>query len=855
MNVAGNPLWIAARKYNMGKIIKRIVVLAGIFLAAVGVYFFTSLNTMEQSETVYTAMEEPTLPVVYTALFEQEAEGDGTAAGAGLVEKNRLIGYRQEMDITVARDSLTVLPEDRQLKVYFQGYGNSPLKIAYEIRSMNLERLVERTEVDDWTMVGDAAEVILPIQNLLTKGNEYLLHMTVDTEHHGSVHYYTRIVMQENHYGREMLAFARDFSERTLDPEQAKGLATYLETSPTADNSSLGHVTIESSFSQLTWAGLDVEQVGETEVTLQELDGLMGQAKVSYQVRRIAEDGQEELYDVDDHFTMKWGEKRIYLMDFERVTNQVFTGERELYSGRRILLGIGNDDVIQREKSNNGRYLGFVFNRDLWQYDQKENRAVKVFSFRSSKDASGRSDYDQHGIRILQVKDDGSVEFLVYGYMNRGFHEGQQGISLCSYSDDGTMTERFFVESSLSFAELRRDVEKLSYFSDKGMLYLYQDQAVYGIDLSSKEYMVVAEGLLEGCYAISGDRTRIAWQEGENPYESSVIHVFDMASGIKQEIKSGDGTVLRTLGFVQGDFVYGLARPADVWVMNGRTEELPMYALEIVDQDLNIQTRYEKGGYYLADIAVEEARIHMKRLVKMGDHAYTYHDADTIVCNEAVEEVYMEGIGWFASEIRRKVYFIQMDQELKGNKAVKVSVARKVSYDQSERLAFHTGTLADQMKFYAYGNGRLQGVYMDFADAVETVYESMGTVTDQHQRVLWNRVNRATARTIRDPKTAVSELAAGMEGLKAGKETEFGLMILDARGCALNRMLYFISEGVPVIGYGEEGCRLVIYGYDQYNITVLNMETGESYKMGLNDGAAYFEKYGNDFVCGVIMTE
>jgi len=367
--------------------------------------------------------------------------------------------------------------------------------------------------------------------------------------------------------------------------------------------------------------------------------------------------------------------------------------------------------------------------------------------------------------------------------------------------------------------------------------------------------MVVAEGLLEGCYAISSDRTRIAWQEGQNPYESSVIHVFDMATGIKQEIKSGDGTVLRTLGFVQGDFVYGLARPDDVWVMNGRTEELPMYALEIVDKDLNIQTRYEKGGYYLADIAVEDARIHMKRLVKMGDHEYTYHDNDTIVCNEAVETVYMEGIGWFASEIRRKVYFVQLDQELKGNKMVKVSVARKVSYDQSEILTFRGAAPAEQMTFYAYGNGRLQGIYTDFAEAVEAVYDSMGTVTDRHQRVLWNRVNRATIRTIRDPKTVVAELAAGLEGLDCGKETESGLMILDARGCALNRMLYFISEGIPVIGYGEDGRQLVLYAYDQYNITVLNMETGESYKMGLNDGAAYFEKYGNDFVCGIVMKE
>ncbi len=840
----------------MGNVIKRAAVLVGIFLAAVGVYFFASLNTMEQSETVYTAMEEPTLPVVYTALFQQSAgEAVSDATGFLDVEKNRLTGYRQEMDITVARDTLTVLPEDRQLKVYFQGYGVSPLKIAYEIRSLDLERLVERTELEGWNSQGDVIEAVLPIQNLLTEGNEYLLHIIVETELHGGVHYYTRIAMPENNYGQTMLEFARDFSTRTLDKEQAAGLAAYLETSPSADNSSLGHVTIESSFSQLTWAGLEMELVGDMQVTLQDLAGQMGQVKVSYQVRRLSEAGEEELYDVDDYFTMKWGEKRIYLMDFERVTNQVFSGDRELYSGKRILLGIGNDDVIQLKRSNDRRYLGFVFNRDLWRYDQQENRAVKVFSFRSSADASGRSDYDQHGIQILNVSDNGDMDFLVYGYMNRGVHEGYQGISLCTYSDDGAMTERFFVASGHSFAEIRQDVEKLSYFSDKGMLYLYQGQAVYGIDLSSKEYMVVAEGLMEGCYAISGDKTRIAWQEGQKPYQSSVIHVFDMDTGIKQEIKTADGTVLRTLGFVQGDFVYGLARADDVWVMNGRTEELPMYALEIVDEDLNIQTRYEKGGYYLADIAVEEARIHMKRLVKMGDHEYTYHDQDTIVCNEAVEEVYMDGIGWFASEIRRKVYFVQMDQEQKNGRTVKTSVARKISYDQSEVLELNCKVQPEQMRFYAYGNGKLLGIHTDFSEAVAEAYDSMGTVTDQHQRMLWNRVNRSPIRTIRDPKAAAEELIAGMEGLEQGKETENGLVIMDARGCILNQMLYFISEGIPVVGYAEDGSYLLLYAYDQYNITVMKPDTGETYKMGLHDGAAYFEKYGNDFVCAIRMKE
>ena len=690
----------------MNKTIKKFAILAGIFLAAAGIYFFTSLNTMEQSETVYTVMDAPEIPVMEAELFENQA--------------NRLVGYTQPMGTEVARDSLTVLPEDRQLKLRLKYGTETPLKTSYEIRSLDKQRLVEKTEAGQWQTAEDGTEELtLPIQNLLTKGTEYLLHVTMETESKGELHYYTRILWTEQNLAQSMMQFAEDFSTKTLSESQARELVTYLETKNTADNSSLGHVTVESSFSQLTWGGLKMELVGEMETTLQELDGIMGQIQVKYQVSRTAEQGNTESYEVTDYYTVKWTEKRIYLMDFDRRMNQIFSGERVLYSGKRILMGIGNDDVIQTLHSKNNRYLAFVFNRDLWCYDQQDGKSVNIFSFRNVGDESGRSNYDQHNVQILDVADDGTVEFLVYGYMNRGNHEGDQGLGLYSYSKDGAVTERFFADSSRSYDEIRQDIEKLSYLSENGMFYVYQDGAVYGIDLSSKEYMVVADGLTEETSAISSDRTRLAWLEGQDAYGAKTIHVFNMATGEKQEIQAPEGSVLRALGFVQGDFVYGLAHPEDIWMMNGRPEDLPMYAIQIVDKDLNVQTRYEKQGFYLGGVAVEDSRIHIQRLVKNGDLRYAYADQDTIVCNEAAEIDTMDHIGWFASEVRRKVYFVQTDQEIGSSKSIKISVARKLTYDQSETLEFQNGNQQSRTEFYAYGRGKLQGIYGTFAEAVQ----------------------------------------------------------------------------------------------------------------------------------------
>lgn len=819
----------------MNKLVKRIGILAGVFLIASGIYFILAENTTKNTDTVYTTMEEASLPVVYTDVLG--------------MEENRLPGYLQEMGQVTARDSLTVLPSDRNLSLRIAGDGQRALSLQYEIRSLDLNRLVERTDVTLESEESGAVKTILPIQNLLTKGTEYLLHLTVKTESHEAIHYYTRILLPQESYAEQMLTFARDFSEKTLDSAQAQSLVTYLESSSTADNSSLGHVTIESSFHQLTWAGLKMQLTGDMQVTMKELNGIMGQVQVKYRLSRETENGTREEYEVEDHYTMKWNPQRIYLMDFNRTANQIFTGEREVFSGKRILLGIGNDDAIQVKKSAGGQYTGYLFNRDLWCFDQKEYKAVKVFSFRSQEETEGRSDFDNHGIKILSVRDSGNMNFLVYGYMNRGSHEGKMGVSLYKYNQSsGAIEETFFIPVKKSYEALEQDLQQLSYLSSTDMLYLMIDSAVYGIDLSSNEYLVVADALEAGAYAISPDQHSLAWQEGTELYQAKTIHLLNLETGRKQEIAGENGATVRTLGFVEHDFVYGLAHDGDDWMINGRPEGLPMYALEIVDENLKTETRYEKPGYYLSDVVVEEARVHINRLQKTEQGKYVYRDEDTIVCNAALEEDTMAGIGWYASEARGRLYFVQMDSDIKAGKHVKVSVPKKVAYDISEELALKANQQTQKDVFYAYGQGHLQGSSSDFAKAVNLAYDEMGIVVDENQRIIWDRVNRGAIKTIHEPQNT----AHGMiNQLEKPENKDESILVLDARGCTLSQVLYFIDQGYPVVAYVEEGSYVLIYGFDQYNVSIYNPDTGQSYKMGQNDATEYFKNRKNDFVCGI----
>ena len=553
-----------------------------VFLAALVVYFIGAHRTSEQEGAVYSSMDESRLPVVYT-----EFEGK---------EINGLHGYVQDMGNHAAGEAISVLASDRRLNLRIHEFGNTITEISYEIRNLSMDRLIERTELSDWSSKEGITTVSLPIQNLISKDKAYLLILNVKTAEQ-QIQYYTRIMWTDAPRALDMLQLAEEFTRKSLDYEQAKELVSYLETSPEEDNSSLGHVTIRASFDHLTWDGLHAEMEGEPRITLQEFDGIMGQVQVQYYVRLTDSQGKESLAEAEDNFAMKWNEQRIYLMNYERNANHIFTGSEGAFSGKRIVLGISDEAGIGTVKSPDSRYILFKVNGNLWRYDQSDHRIMCVFTFSNGETDDVRSSYGDHDVQILRAGDDGSADFLVYGYMNRGPYEGQTGVIFYRYdAGSNTVQEKFFIPVVQEFEKLKKDVEQLAYVSPGEMVYLMLNGNVFGIDLSSNESISVAQGLTEGTFAVSHDGSRMAWQEKREDTRDERIHVMDFNTSQKQEIPVSEGDYARVLGFVGSDLIYGFARQEDVWSVNGRVQEIPMYVMYIADSEMNIESEYRKDG-------------------------------------------------------------------------------------------------------------------------------------------------------------------------------------------------------------------------------------------------------------------
>jgi len=441
------------------------------------------------------------------------------------------------------------------------------------------------------------------------------------------------------------------------------------------------------------------------------------------------------------------------------------------------------------------------------------------------------------------------MDFIVYGYQNRGSHEGEFGVVGYHYDEaENALNERFFIPVSCAFEQLAADIGTLAYQSENQMLYLYLNHAIYGIDLTSNESMVVADALEDGSFAVSSDQARIAWQEGGSLYEAQEILLMDLESGEKRSIRGAEGEYVRTLGFVGRDLVYGMAKPDALWVVNGRARDLPMYAVEIMNDQMQVETRYERAGYCVAGVEVEGSRIHLRRVAHTGGSSYAEAQEDTIVCNAEMGPDNLDGIGWYASQDKGKLYFVQVDQEIRTNRRPEIRVPRKISRDNAEKLELKSLYEFQGRQYFAYGGGRLLGSFAAFPDAVEAAYDRMGIVVDDAHQILWDRVNRPNAATVRDP---ASEYTALMRRLQegGGRGLADGEVLLDARGIGMMQMLYFIGRGVPVLGYTDEGSCLLLSAYDTYNVTIYDPAMGGTYKAGLNDSTEFFAARGNDFVC------
>ena len=755
---------------------------------------------------------------------------------------NRMYGYAQPMQTDFTRDSVTPLDTSKKLTFKVNPYDSEVKSFSYEIRTSDGSKVLENKKIKNLSKEDGYLSVDVEIGSDLRMNQEYSMQIALEMNE-STAYYYTRVVSRSQVHASDYAAFVKYFCEACLDKISADALGSYLEPKTTGASTNYSGININSSLSEVSWGTLAPQLRQEGMPVIKEINETTASVTLEYQITSQNENEETEIYDVKEFYRMKYQDTRIYLLDFRRSANQVFDGTLPVCSDDGIILGV-RDKNVEYMMNDAATVIAFVQEGDLWSYSPGNEKINQIFSFRKTEDGDFRDSRTQHDIKIVRVTDEGDIDFVLYGYMNRGSHEGYEGIGVYHYNHDKNVAEeRAFIPVSESFEFLKKDLEKLSYVNEKNELFLILAKNLYKINIEDNSSEILEKGIKNANFVSSDNNDHAAWLVSEGD-EKGNIKEIDFDTCKTRLIAPQKEQKLRTVGFMNEDLIYGILDKSDILKDEEGHKSVGIRTLRIEDFDGNVKKEYQKDGLYITDISVGDTLIEFELSAKSGDTSYVAQKKDTIMNNKkaAANTVRTELVSASRTGVRVKLVFNMTKQT-----DSPLTMYAKVSSTDKKDIVLDT-QIPQETAYYVYGQGELDSIYTDPAKAVQRADTLGGVVLNRAQQYVWERGNKKTKIQI-GTEELPDILLQGTYDIKTLKKSlkKTGTVI-DLSGCSLDSVLYEVSAQRPVIAKTGTNTSVLIVGYDEYNTYLYDPVKKETYPYGMNDSTDLFQKAGNVFI-------
>ena len=815
----------------MKKPIIKPVVLGIVFLCSL---IFFSIVTNRKNEDLTTSMSEATLPVLYFFYNDTQI--------------NEMHGYVTEMNDASMRDSLTPISNERKLPFLVNTYGNEIDSLFYEIRTIEENRLVADGEISEFEEKGESISSTIEVQNLLTKEEEYLMRIELRMEE-DTLYYYTRLMQTESCYAKECIEFATKFHDYTFRMDAGTFIPQYMDPA-TGDATTLSYVDLTCTMKQVTWADFTPQKLTNPVVSFKEINSSYNVLTIDYVVTKVNEEGESEFFNVEEYYRLRFVEDKMYILNFERRMNQILQIENGILNDRTsIQLGIRDLDVNYKS-SETGDLVAFVQEGDLWSFNRTENELIQVFSFRGNEGIDARENWNQHDIQIIKVDEVGSVDFVVYGYMNRGNHEGEVGISVNHF--DGvsyTVEEELFIPVTKSYEVLQAEIGQLIYENDMEMVYLMFEGDVYCIHLDTLEVETIISDLETGCYATSPSHRYFAYVETKNQYQSEAITLMDLRNGSIREINADEGCYAKPLGFIDEDFIYGNAEKSAVESDAAGHTYFPMKYLKFLntsEDETDVIKEYSPSGGIIESIEIGDYSIIVKLMKKDGNR-FVEAGEDSIMNHVADTEAFV-WVKTTATDIKQTQVQIALKNEISARRTKK-SVSKEILLEEPKILELESDSAHEY--FYVYKKGEVILATEDISDAIALANEEEGIVVDSDMNYVWLKARKtwqgafssispsesdagadSTTQCIsailvyEDKACNVTDLVrAGKTSKQILNENLSGHTVLDITGCNAEEILFYVSNNNPVLAMIDDQNAVLVIGYSKTHISYFDPST------------------------------
>lgn len=761
----------------------------------------------------------------------------------GDVLTNRMYGYRQPMEADFVRDSVTPLDTTKKLTLVVNPYDTKVRNLSYEIRTSDGSKVMENRTIKSLETGSDGyLRTEIEISSGLLMNQEYSLQITLSTNH-GDAYYYTRVVSRSATYTEQYAKFADDFVQMSLDKTQADNLAAYLETSDSASSRNFAGLNINSPLADISWGNLNPQLSKAGIPVIKDINETTASISIEYEISAQNENGNTEYYLVTDFYRMRYDETRIRLLDFKRSASEIFDPSLSVISNSGLLLGVRSKDVDYLTNED-GSVTAFTQNGDIWSYVPDTGKFVEIFTFRRDTESDFRDARVEHDIKLLSVENNGDVDFMVYGYMNRGAHEGYSGVGIYHYNNDqGAIEEQVFIPCTESFEFLQEDLGTLSYVNQSGQLFIMIAGNLYQINIDENTYEVLADHIDSDDFGVSVTNAHAAWKSESGDYAGQ-IEFIDFDTMERRRIAPEASQKLDLLGFMNEDLIYGIVLDGDTlpnatgYMIDGIT------TFRIEGFDGTVKKEYHQDGLYVAGVTVGTTLMEFTLVQKSGD-IYKGVKKDNIMNNStaATDKTSVE-----QTSSSRQGVIVRLTSEDSPSSEEPLILYAKVRNAGEKVVDIQVDKSSVEEVYYVYAGGGLDSVWTDPAKAVQRADKQTGVVLNRAQQYVWERGNMKTQITLNttDIPEIIRTASLDVQNLQNGLGDR--AKVIDLTGCSLENVLYEVSAQRAVIARTGSDSSVVIVGYDQYNTYLLDPSTGEVKPYGMNDSTALFKNAGNMFI-------
>ncbi|MBO4872910.1 MAG: hypothetical protein J5496_05805 [Lachnospiraceae bacterium] len=730
---------------------------------------------------------------------------------------NPVYGYTGE--VSGADDQIVYpLPEDGpEITVCLIDGAELVRSVSYELRGED-GRLISRGDVMSFEGQRGDQRFTVRFEDILTRDEYYHLSFLVSAGRQQG-YYYTRVIRLSDPVPlTSLLQYGQTMHDDLFQRDSARKYAAQLETDTKSEKDSLALVTINGNFDQLVWGSSGARQISETWLTIEAIQSNYAYLSFSYLAQADFAEGQPVRFRVLEAMTLQYSESTIYILKYDRHTEQLWSFEDNTIStGAGILLGVQEQSSLQRQSSPNDKFTAFTVAGELFCYDAEEQELTKVFSFRRNGENELRTLQREYSIRILEVGNDGRIEFIVNGYMNGGEREGNCGLSYCNYSPkDRTVTEHISLSSAQSAGRLLEEMNRLLAKGNDHFLYFAFDREVLVMDISTGETAVLVPPAEYPGLVINDEGTVFAWASGADQKLPSSIRIVNLETGRRETLSAEEGMFLQPLGYIQEDLVVGYGSRSDLPVFDGLENRYAFQRFVILDAALKPLHTYEFEDVCIDRIEISTEKMTIHRFGRGTDGEYLYMPTDIMLRNDG-EAAETRGFSDYPHESLKKLTvlsYARLPSSLRiTRQTAEVFIpGRSVSLPAAEDD--DTGR-----HYYAYGRGDFLGMRYQPGEAISLAGAEYGYVLDDDGELIW----------CWSPRGEVKSLTPSPNPLKDPEK------IGNLTGANFRQLVYYLNEGIPVYWIAPEQQPLWLIGYDWDRVSLFDPQNGTNSQMDLTE--------------------